>query len=121
MIGTTKDKIQRIFWVIGTEINAPAANTTLVSYTVPTGTRAYIYGFEIYASEANEFLISWTSKGTTYSRRFKINTGGNIYLVDLIPLNEGLPADVNTNITITNINAGGTGSVYKASLLIATV
>ena len=37
--------------------------------------------------------------------------------IDQVPINEGLPADAATNVTITNVTAGGVGIVYQAKLL----
>ena len=106
-------------WVIGQEYTAPTANTALVSKTVSTGKTGYIYGFMITAGEANDFKINWTSGATSYSKRIVFGGKGTVHFVDVIPLNEGLPANAGTNITITNVNAGGTGIVYQCALLYA--
>ena len=106
-------------WIFGSEVSAPAANTSLVSITVSTGKLGYIYGIFIAASEANHFKINWTSGATARSIRIVLGGPGTIESVDIIPLNEGLPADSNTTISITVVNAGSVGSVYQAGILYA--
>jgi len=108
-------------WIHGDEITAPAENTKLVSVTVGSGKKGYIYGFFIMAGEANDFKITWTSGGETKSIRIPFSSGGALHYVDIVPLNEGLPADSETEISITNVNAGSSGVVYQARLLIAEV
>ncbi|MEM1820340.1 MAG: hypothetical protein QXU64_01980, partial [Thermofilaceae archaeon] len=54
-------------WVVGAEVSAPAAGTSLVSVTVSPGKQGYIYGFAVTATEANSFRIRWTSGGVAYS------------------------------------------------------
>jgi len=106
-------------WVHGSEVTAPAAGTTLVSRTVSTGKVGYIYGFFISAGEANDFLIQWVSGGVTYSRMIIFPSKGTLYFADIIPLNEGLPCDSNSKISIKNINAG-TG-IYEAGIFVGEV
>jgi hypothetical protein len=108
-------------WVDGAEVTAPAAGTALVTKTVGTGKTGYLYGFFISAGEGNHFKINWTSGGSAKSRRIVLSGAGSVQYVDFIALNEGSPADAGTNITITNVNAGGTGTVYQASILYAEV
>ena len=108
-------------WVHGDEVTAPAADTKLASTTVSTGKKGYIYGFFISAGEANDFRINWTSEGATKSIRIPFSGKGALQYVDITPLNEGLPADEGTEISITNVNAGGTGVVYQARLFIVEV
>jgi hypothetical protein len=108
-------------WVHGGEVIAPTAGTALVSWTVPAGKVGYIYGFFISAGEGNDFKISWTSGGTTYSRRIVFSGKGTLHFVDTTAFNEGLPADADTSVTITNVNAGSVGIVYQAALLVVTV
>jgi hypothetical protein len=108
-------------WVHGGEVPAPESNTVLVSKTVSTGKIGFIYGFFITAGEANDFKINWTSGGVAYSRRIVLGSKGSVQYVDFVALNEGLPADSGTTITITNINAGGVGQVYQAGILYAEV
>jgi len=108
-------------WVHADEVTAPAADTKLVSKTVSSGKSGYIYGFFIMAGEANDFKINWTSGGETKSIRIPFSSGGALQYVDVTPLNEGLPADEGTEISITNVNAGGSGVIYQARLLIAEV
>jgi hypothetical protein len=108
-----------IEWVYGSIFTAPAANTTLVSYTVPPTKQAYIYGYYISGSAAMQFLLRWTSNATLRTLRIILGAGGTLHNIYLIPINEGLPADPNTAITIVNVSAGASGSVYQAGLLIA--
>ncbi|MEM4619694.1 MAG: hypothetical protein QW607_05720 [Desulfurococcaceae archaeon] len=104
-------------WIHGTEVTAPAANTNLVSKTVSSGKQGYIYGFYITAGEANDFKINWTSGGTARSIRIMFTGKGSLQYVDFVPLNEGLPADAGTTISITNVNSGSSGIIYQARLL----
>jgi hypothetical protein len=106
-------------WINGSETTAPAANTALVSKTVTTGKSGYIYGFMITAQEANDFKINWTSGGSAKSKRIVFGGKGTTHFVDVVALNEGLPADAGTSVTITNVNAGGSGMVYQCALLYA--
>ena len=108
-------------WIHGDEITAPAENTKLVSVTVSSGKKGYIYGFFIVAGEANDFKINWTSGGETKSIRIPFQSGGALQYVDIVPLNEGSPADENTEISITNVNAGSSEVVYQARLFYAEV
>jgi hypothetical protein len=108
------------FWVHAAEVTAPAAGTALVSRTVTAGKQGFIYGFLITAQEANDFRINWTST-TARSIRITYNAAGSVESIDATPLNQGLPADGGSTITITNVNAGGSGKVYQARLLYAEV
>jgi len=109
------------FWVHGSEITAPAAGTALVSRTVTSGKSGYIYGFYISTGEANDFKINWTSGGAAYSIRIVFPGKGSLQYIDFAPLNEGLPADAGSSITITNVNAGSAGIAYQARILYAEV
>jgi hypothetical protein len=108
-------------WVHGGEVTAPAAGTALVSKTVSSGKTGYIYGFFISAGEPNDFKINWTYGGGSYSIRIPFSSRGAIHYIDVVPLNEGLGADGGSSITITNVNAGGSGIVYQARILYAEV
>ena len=108
-------------WIHGDEITAPAADTALVSVTVSAGKTGYIYGFFISAGEVNDFKINWTSGGAAKSIRIPFGGKGALQYVDFVALNEGMGADAGTDITITNVNAGGSGVVYQARLLYAEV
>jgi hypothetical protein len=109
------------FWVHGGEVTAPVAGTALVSWSVPTGKVGYIYGFFISAGEGNDFKLNWTSGGVVYSKLIMFPSKGTLHFTDIVALNEGLPADPGTSITITVVNDGSTGAVYQAALLVATV
>lgn len=103
-------------WIFGSEIIAPPANTSLITYS-PTE-QAYIYGFFIFSDEPNDFLIQWDSNGTTYE--FLIATGarGTTYYTDIIPINEGYPADKNSTIRIINIKPGSPNTRYRVAIFI---
>jgi hypothetical protein len=108
-------------WVHGDEVTAPAAGTALVSWTVPDDKTGYIYGFFISAGEGNDFRVNWVSGGVVYSKLIMFPSKGTLHFTDIVALNEGLPADPGTSITITVVNDGSTGAVYQAALLVATV
>jgi len=108
-------------WTHATEVVAPGAGTALVTQAVGAGKVGYIYGFFISTQESNDFLINWTSGAAGRSKRIVFGGGGVIQDVEPVALNEGLPADTGTNITITNVNAGTAGKVYQANLLYAEV
>jgi len=104
-------------WVYGSEVTAPVAGTALVSRTVSSGKKGYVHGFFISAGEANDFKLNWTSGGTERSIRIPFSGRGAVYYADFVALNEGLPADAGTNITITNVNDGSANTIYQAMLL----
>jgi hypothetical protein len=108
-------------WVHGDPVTAPGAGATLVSKTVSSNKRGYIYGFIITVPEPNAVTLSWISSGAT--RTLKIEFGGKGTLKDSspLPINEGYPADPGTNISITVVNAGSAGLTYQASLLVGEV
>lgn len=110
-----------IRWVYGSLVTAPAAGTALVSFSVPTGKTAFIYGYFISASEANAYEIRWVSGGVAQSIRITFPAAGTAHGMFLIPVNEGLQADAGSTISIVNINAGAVGSTYQAGLLIVVV
>lgn len=108
-------------WIHAAEQTAPGAGTALVTKTVTAGLNGYIYGFFISAQEANDFLLNWTSEGVAKSKRIIFGSMGTTECVDPIPLNEALPADELTSITITNVNAGGAGKIYQCNLLVGEI
>ena len=108
-------------WVYGGEVTAPAAGTALVSKTVSTGKTGFIYGIFISAGEANDFKLTWASGGASYSIRIPFSGKGAVHATYEIAINEGLPADGGSTISITNVNAGSTGIVYQAGILYAEV
>ena len=108
-------------WVHAAEVVAPLIGSTLVTKAVGVGKSGYIYGFFISSGEANNFLINWTSGGVAKSKRIVFSALGSVEAIDTVPLNEGLPADAGTNITITNVTAGGAGVIYQATLLYGEV
>jgi len=108
-------------WVLGSEMTAPGAGTSLVSKTVTSGRTGYVYGLAVSAGEANDFKLVWTSGGTSRSYRIVLSTKGTVLLVSPVPVNEGLAADGGTTISVQNVNAGSSGVVYQAMLLYAEV
>src|SRR3990170_2980066 len=110
-----------VAWVHGAEQVAPAAGTALVTRAVSAGVSGYIYGFLISAQEANNFLLNWTSGGVARSIRIPFGGAGSTEGVDPVALNEGLPADAGTNVTITNVNAAAPLMIYQARLLYGEV
>ena len=110
-----------VAWVHAAEVTAPGAGTALVTKAVPAGKTGYIYGFFISAQEANDFLLNWTSGAVAKAKRIIFGSGGSSECVDPTPLNEGLGADAGTNVTITNITAGGAGMIYQANILFGEV
>lgn len=104
-------------WTRGTEQTAPTANTTLVSKTISTGAIGYIYGFEITAAEANEFLIKWND-GSARQNRIIFASAGTMLVTFTKAYNEGEGAVAGSNITIENVNAGTAGKKYSARLLV---
>jgi hypothetical protein len=113
--------LSNIEWVYGSLFTAPAANTTLVSYTVSADRYAYIYGYLLSGSAAMQFELRWTSNTVLRTLRLVLGAGGHIFNVLLVPINEGTPADPNTTISIINRTAGASGSVYQVGLLIGIV
>ena len=108
-------------WTHAAEVVAPAAGTALVTQAVTVGMTGYFYGFFVSATEANEFLINWVSAAVAYAMRLFFGAGGFVQDVETVALNEGLPADAGTNITITNDNLGAALMVYQARLLYAEI
>jgi hypothetical protein len=103
-------------WTFAAEASAPLAGATLVSQTVTAGKSGFIYGAFLETQEANDFLIMWTSGGAAKQKRITFSSAGAIEFVDPSPLNEGLPADASSTVTIVNVNAGGAGKIYQANL-----
>lgn len=108
-------------WIHAAEVVAPLAGVVLVSKTVTVLMTGFLYGFFIETQEPNDFLINWTSGGVATSIRVSFAAKGAIESVDPVAMNEGLPADAGTNITITNVTAGNVGIIYQARLLYAEV
>jgi hypothetical protein len=108
-------------WNHAVEQVAPGALTELVNRAVAAGKSGYIFGFFISVQEANSFLLNWVSGGTVYTKRIVFGGAGSVETVDPIALNNGLLADENTDITITNVTAAGAGMIYQADLLVAEV
>ncbi|MEM3961637.1 MAG: hypothetical protein QXQ36_07215 [Sulfolobales archaeon] len=109
----------KLKWVYGNFITAPPGNTILVSYT--PSKPAYIYGFYIFADEANDFEIGWVSGGVYQSFLVATGSRGTTYFSDIIPINESLPADPDTDIIIRNLRDGGVNLMYRCGLFIGEV
>jgi len=108
-------------WVHAAEVIAPLIGAVLVTQAVTAGMVGYIYGFFIACTEANSFLVNWTSATVAYSKRMVFGAAGSMEAIDNIAFNEGLPADAGSNITITNVVAGAGATVYQAGLLYAEI
>jgi len=108
-------------WTHAAEVVAPGAGAVLVTQAVTAGVLGYIYGFFIACTEANSFLVNWTSATVAYSKRMVFGAAGSMEAIDNVAFNEGLPADAGSNITITNVVAGAALQVYQACLLYAEV
>lgn len=104
-------------WVRGTEVTAPVANTTLVSKTVSANATGFVYGFEITAQEANEFLIQWND-GSARQNRIIFGSAGTLLHVDATAYNEGEGSVAGSVIAIKNVNAGTAGKLYSARILV---
>jgi len=105
-------------YVRGSYVTAPAANTNLTSFTVPSTNRAAVIAILLDATEGNLFDIVWTSGAVSRSYRVRLPSDG-VISYDFRPgLNIDLPADPNTSIAIRNVNAASAGSSYKADMLI---
>ena len=110
-----------VAWVHAAEQVAPGAGAVLVTRAVSADVSGYIYGFLISAQEANNFLLNWTSGGVARSIRIPFAGAGASEAVDPVALNEGLPADAGTDVTITNVNAAAPLMIYQARLLYGEV
>ncbi|MFP3256607.1 MAG: hypothetical protein RXO36_02215 [Candidatus Nanopusillus acidilobi] len=110
----------RPIWHYGNIVSSPASGSVLASFTVPNGYIGYIFGFSISLSDTsgNQFYINWVSNGINKTLYLVASGPGTIFYESDSPLNEGLPADPNTIISITNINAGSGN--YFAGLKIST-
>jgi len=109
-------------WYYGNVVASPAAGTALVSFTVPKGYVGYIFGFSLSLSDSsgNQFYINWTSNGVGRSFYIVVPGPGTVFYETDSPINEGLPADPGTTITITNVNAGS-GSYFAGLKLSAAL
>ncbi|MEM2506946.1 MAG: hypothetical protein QXF61_07895 [Nitrososphaeria archaeon] len=106
-------------WEISGDISNPASETTLISFSVPSNKKAYIYGIYIATPESNDFYLKWVCNGVEKRYYVLFGAKGTLYFADLIPINEGLPVDPDTIIAIKNVNAGI--GIYRAGFLIGLV
>jgi len=104
-------------WIYGNIVTAPSANSPLLSITVSANKKGYIYGLFISSDEANVFIVTWTSGGATKQIRIPFGGGGAVMTVFPTPLNQGLPADSGSTITVSNVNAGSTSANYQVGIL----
>lgn len=110
-----------IVYVRGSYLPGPPAGATLNEFTCPAGRRCAIIGVLIDAGEPNYFEIRWISGGALKTYRIRIPSDG-ILALDFSPgLNINDLADENTKISVVNVNAGSSGSAYKADLLIGII
>ena len=108
-------------WVYAAEVVAPVAGAVLVTQAVTAGKSGYIYGVFMTLQEGNDLLLNWTSGGVANSKRFNFGSSGTIETADPIAMNDGLPADAGTNVTVTVITTAGAGKIYQANLLYGEV
>lgn len=101
-------------WLFGAETQNPIAGAELIGYNIPGGKKSFIYGFYISTPEANVFELRWVSSGNPYKYRILAPGAGMIYLADIIPVNEGLPGDGGSRISINVINPGS--GIYHAGI-----
>jgi len=105
-------------FVRGSYVTAPAAGSNLITYTVPGDRKGAVVAVVLDATEPNLFDVVWSSGGVARSYRVRLPADG-VMAYDFKPgLNLDLPADPNTSITIRNVNAAGSGSIYKADMLV---
>ncbi len=110
-------------WIHADISSNAGAGSTLVSQAVSSGKQGYIYGWEIASEDtSNNFQVNWTSGGAT--KRLLVIFAGNGNAMNQYQgaaLNEGLPADQNTTVTITNTVAAQTAKRLQARLLYGEV
>lgn len=111
----------RPLWNHTPEVGAPGAATVLSTHTVANGKKGYIFGFFITTTEANNFMLNWVSGSLARSKRIVMLSAGSVESVDPVALNNGLPADSGTAITISNVSAAAIGTTYQTDLLVAEV
>jgi hypothetical protein len=75
----------------------------------------YIYGFMIYSEDANDFRLTWTSNGSTYSVRLSLPSPGTISYFSAVPINEGLPITENVCVSAVDSMSGK----CRASILVS--
>lgn len=107
-------------WAHAAPVVAPLVGAALITQAVTPGTRrGYVYGLFLTSTEANTFILNWTSGAVVRTMRFPFGGAGALESVDVVAMNEGLSADPSTNVTITVLNAGAALSIYQARLLYA--
>jgi hypothetical protein len=107
-----------IRYVRGSYVTAPAANTNLATFTVPSTNKGAVIAVLIDATEGNLFDVVWTSGGQARSYRLRLPSDG-VISYDFRPgLNLDLPADSNTAISVRNVNAASPQSLYKVDILV---
>jgi len=105
-------------WELGGEQTAPGGDQTLVSKTISSGKKGYIFGFLLTATEANNFKLQWVNSGTQQNFRIVFASEGTIFVVSDRALNLGYPVDSGQYARIRTVNAGSAGSKYQAMLLV---
>ena len=107
-----------IKFIRGSYVTAPAANSDLITFTLPSNKKGAVVAVVLDATEPNLFDIVWISGGQSRSYRVRLPADG-VMAYDFKPgLNLDLPADPNTSIVIRNVNAAGAGAQYKADMLV---
>jgi len=102
-------------WTDGAEQTSPGANTALVTFTVSAGKTGRAFGISLTASEANYFQLGvMTGGGFTDVKDFALAAEGTVFIVVPSPIVSAVPAG--SSIVLRNVNAGGVGALYQASL-----
>lgn len=107
-------------WTLGDVSTAPGADATILTHKVGPGVEGHIFGYLITCQEANNVDIHWKSGGDAKILQsvFPVGGGSLIVITDHSPINQGLPADAESDITVKVGSAAAAGKKYQASLLI---
>ncbi len=110
-------------WVHADISSNAGAKSALVTKTVTSGKKGFIYGWEIVSEDtSNNFQLNWISDGV--GKRLLIvfaGSGNTMAEYRGAALNEGFPADAGTNVDISNNVAAQANKRLQARLLYAEV
>lgn len=106
-------------WYYSGRILNPFPDAELLKVTIDSGYVGYIHGFFISSEEENNFSIEWTSNGESYEKIIVLGSKGSVEYTNSVAINEGSPADSNTDIIIRNMKSGN--GLYQVGLLISEV
>jgi len=99
-------------WINGLNQTAPGTTTDLVTKTVTAAKTGRIFGWQIIAPEANQFILNI---GATAYRIGALSGAGVICVSLSNPMFDSIAAGTVINIRVAT--AGGAGTVYRADLL----